>query len=334
MTAVDFRRTEGRSLVPEWQLAIPEREGQEELSESREQPTLFPFSRAEATRTQTRELQTGTYSSSGWGCCSSYCQTGETRPQSGEARIDVSSEVIQSYQSALDTTKTVTWHKCAVTLICAAGTNHAEIVIESIQNGKKLVRIAHLMGIDRTGRHQILATVRLDNQTEGRIRYDGKTSTSEVAMEKVAAMIETINKEIHDPANHPRPFNYFGRDSAFSRSVIYIKGRGVMDLLPLVERIRKPVVQFETWITGGTPLTELPEREHSVDYVNRLRRRYGEENVKVLPADNCLTWAREKLSMLDIPLSESCISWIANITRLYTNPGQLPVKIKGCDSSS
>ena len=182
-------------------------------------------------------------------------------------------------------------------------------------------------------------TVKLEDYTVRRIRYDGKTDTWPVAMEKVAAMIETINKEIHDPANHPRPFNYFGRDSAFSRSVIYVKGRGVMDRDPdslssIVGWIHKPAMQFETWITGRTPLTERPEREYPVTYVNRLRRRYGEENVKVLPADNCLTWAREKLSMLDIPLSESYISWLANITRLYTNPGQFPVKIKGCNSSS
>ena len=148
MTAVDFRRMEGRSLIPEWQLAVPIREEQEELSESQE-PTLFPFQRAEATR---RQADRPTEAASG-GCCTCY-QAEVARVATRTLTVEDGAAVIQSYQSALDTTKTVTWHQGAVTLICAAGTNHAEIVIESIRNGKKLVLIAHLMGIDEiTGRH-------------------------------------------------------------------------------------------------------------------------------------------------------------------------------------
>lgn len=106
----------------------------------------------------------------------------------------------------------------AVTLVCAHGTqfsnrngcsdpgNHAEIIIEGIENGEYFMKMADLR-LDESRTGQKILIEKFTNQ----LRYSGRSQVWLVEAEKVQQMIASIEAE----KEHPPVLNPLGSDSIF-----------------------------------------------------------------------------------------------------------------------
>ncbi len=187
--------------------------------------------------------------------------------------------------SKLNNLLSIDQNNWATTLICAVNSNHAELVIEGVdENNNYFMKLAHFIGKYSANSGQLdknsycgfngLGEVKLSTIQPGSLRYDGKTQTWLKLKNKVEAMLKEIEKEQDMPNQNPRQFNILGRDSIFAQGKL------------------------------------IPNKAESID------------------SDSCFTWAREKLTMLDVNLPENKTAFLVSLTRKYTNPGKFPFKPK------
>lgn len=229
----------------------------------------------------------------------------------------------------------------AVTLICAKGSNHVEIIVEGVDyKATYFMIMAHFVGkfsVTSCGNNRsycgfgALGEVKAFKKINpNKLKYDGKSETWLRKRYDILVLIKVIETEAKCPKLLPKRFNIFGRDSIFARKK-YDSSKAKTDTIQSLQTYKKsakydnfeeldlygndfskPIIEMGVSLTAGVLLSENIECSQ-------------EGNMQ---ADNCFTWAREKLKLIDIELPSSRFSSIASLTRLYTNPGKIPIKMK------
>lgn len=221
---------------------------------------------------------------------------------------------IPSAQSHLDKNIIFNKDEWAVTLIRATNSNHAEIVIEGIgKTNRQFLKVAHLVGQYSSGRPQNYgfrdqAEVKLTEISSDKLKYDGKTETWLRSTDLVLIMLAQIKNEKSNPKEYPVTFDILGEDSVFTKDKYQIDG----------------TVKTVPWFIGSNCIEKSLRRTNHLVAITLLAtemirlRKWEGRSVDRVATHSCITWAKDKLKMINVDLPKCDTGWFITQTKAYT----------------
>lgn len=148
-------------------------------------------------------------------------------------KIEKDSDETASATSYLDNRISLSTETWAVTMICAKGTNHAQLILEGVnKTNKTFMVLAELNGRDGQSHCRNLGCMEYGKvqykamKPRNKLKYDGKTETWARPRSLMIRLIEKIEREITQPNEYPVPFFLLGKKSIFASQVVHVKGKG------------------------------------------------------------------------------------------------------------
>lgn len=195
--------------------------------------------------------------------------------------------------------------------------------------------------------------------TKKKIKYGAKSETWLRSREKVELMLATVRKEKEEAekeGENPTPFSIFGNKSIFTRDQkgYYINNPVIQALFDadsfafdnvfkisrcpedkIAGEISKYKVKFTLMMAASpilavsSPLMIDPIHKRYIVVMFTLKKMsYFVDLAKKhiievdLTANNCFTWARGKLKMLDIEMESKALDVLVSVTSLYTKEAE------------
>lgn len=233
---------------------------------------------------------------------------------------------VLDFESKLDNCVKLNQEYWCVTLICAKGSNHAEIIVEGVNDEDQyFMKIAHLIGqfskyengqtIDESfcgfnhwGKLEKFKEIKCD-----KLEYAKKSDTWKRSKSLVEKLISSVNSE--SESQTPIAFNILGRYSVFARSQYVPISKVKYQKMGFFEKAYFKIKDFSD--NTDFPMLPLP---HFYLLQQPLKLLPPPPNSILARPHNCFTWSAEKLKLaeIDLDLESNYFSSVASITRMYT----------------